>query len=158
MTTHSFKVTMFACVTAALVLLAGFSSAVLAQAPAPAAPEKSKSARYSKDWVEERIVKLHDRLHITSDQESAWSEVAGVMRDNAKSMEVLIDRFAKDAVKMTAIDSLRLHGELAEEHAKGQRKLIPVFEKLYNMMADEQKKITDDVFARQEGRKQQKGK
>jgi hypothetical protein len=157
MTTHSFKVTMFACVTATLVLLAGFSSA-LAQAPTPAAPEKPKSARYSKELVEERIVKLHDKLHITSDQESAWSEVAGVMRDNAKSMEALIDRFAKDAAKMTAIDSMRLHGELAEEHAKGQRKLIPVFEKLYNMMADEQKKITDEVFARHEGRKHQKGK
>jgi len=73
-------------------------------------------------------------------------------------MKVLIDKWAAQADKMTALDSLRLHGEMAEEHAKDQHKLFPAFETLYNMMPAEQKAVADAVFARHEGRMHHKGK
>jgi len=159
MTIKSIKLLMFATVTATSLVLVGISPIARAQeTPAPAATEQPKPARYSADWIERRTTQLHARLHITAEQEAAWNDVASTMRDNAKSMQVLIDRWASQAAKMTALDSLRLHGEMAEESAKGQHKLIPAFEKLYNMMQDEQKKIADEVFARHEGRRHHKNK
>jgi periplasmic protein CpxP/Spy len=166
MTLKSIKLTMLASVAATALLVAAFSPLAGAQeAPAPAVEQpkaeqpktEQKAARYSTDWVEARITQLHNQLHITAAQEPAWKDVAMVMRDNAKTMQVLIDRWAK-TVKMSALDSLRLHGEMAEEHAKGQQKLIPAFEKLYNLMSDEQKKNADEVFTRHEGRRQHRSK
>ncbi|MHC1710995.1 MAG: Spy/CpxP family protein refolding chaperone [Solidesulfovibrio sp.] len=159
MTIKSIKLLMVATVTATAFFIGGFSPIARAQeTPAPAVAEQPKPARYSVDWIERRITQLHARLHITAEQESAWNDVATAMRDNAKSMQVLIERWANQAAKMTAIDSLRLHGEMAEENAKGQHKLIPAFEKLYNLMQDEQKKIADEVFARHEGRRHRRNK
>jgi periplasmic protein CpxP/Spy len=158
----SIKLTRLASIAATALLVAALSPLARAQeTPAPAAEqpkaEQSKAERYSTDWIEARITQLHTQLHITAAQEPAWKDVATVMRDNAKTMQVLIDRWAK-TVKMTALDSLRLHGEMAEEHAKGQQKLIPAFEKLYNLMSDEQKKNADEVFTRHEGRRQHRSK
>jgi len=164
---NSIKLPMLASVAATALFVAALVPIARAQeTPAPAAEQpkaeqskaEQKAARYSTDWIERRISQLHARLHITAEQESAWNDVASTMRDNAKSMQVLIERWTNQAAKMTAIDSLRLHGEMAEENAKGQHKLIPAFEKLYNLMQDEQKKIADEVFARHEGRRHRRNK
>lgn len=146
-----------ACVTTIALLILVASPVAWAQ-QAQAAEKKVKPAKHSADWVESRITKLHDKLHIQTDQETAWNAVALAMRDNAKTMKVLVDKWSDQANKMSALDSMRHHGEMAEEHAKGQRNIIPAFEKLYNMMSPEQKTIADMVFARHEGRKHHKNK
>lgn len=159
MTITSMKRMARAYVTAVALLLSALPSVAWSQQiPVPAAEAQAKPAKHSADWAEMRIAKLHADLHITAAQEAAWTDVASAMRDNAKSMKALIDQWAKQAAQMSALDNLRMHGEMAEEHAKGMRRLIPVFDKLYNMMPDAQKKIADGVFARQEGRRHHKGK
>jgi hypothetical protein len=127
-------------------------------ASVPVAEAQAKPVKHSADWVEKRIAKLHANLHITAAQESVWTDVATAMRDNAKAMKTLIEQWAKQADKMTALESLRMHGEMAAEHAKGMQLLIPAFEKLYNMMSAEQKTIANMLFAHKKNRKHRMAK
>ena len=64
----------------------------LAQASAEAmtAPPASEAAsKASSDRIEARIKELHQKLHVTAAQETQWSNLAQVMRDNAKAMSDL---------------------------------------------------------------------
>jgi hypothetical protein len=49
---------------------------------------------------------------------------------------------------MTAVDDLKSYGEIANAHADGIKKFIPVFESLYASMSDAQKKSADTLFRR----------
>ncbi|MBF0480656.1 MAG: Spy/CpxP family protein refolding chaperone [Desulfovibrionaceae bacterium] len=156
MNINSIKLTMCSCVISTALLIAVAVPAWAQKAAAPDAVEQTKVEKSAADWVEARITKLHDKLHITAVQEPAWQDVAKSMRESAMSMKVLIDKWAFKSAKMTALDSLKLHGEMAEEHAKGMHKLYPSFEALYKVMPAAQQAIADDVFARHEGRKHDK--
>lgn len=148
-----------ACLTSLAVLIVAIPPVAWAQMTSPpVAGEQVKMEKHSADWAETRIAKLHKDLHITAAQEPAWNDVAVIMRDNAKSMKSLIDKWAAESPRMTALDSLRMHGEMADEHAKGTHKLLPAFEKLFNMMSEEQKTIANLLFARQGEHKRHKGK
>ena len=116
--------------------------AATGQAPGPATAPKASRA----DRVEARINDLHSKLGITPEQEDLWKNVAQVMRDNAKTTEALTKARAEKAKTMTATDDLKSYGEIAEAHADGIRKFIPVFEALYNTMSDDQKKNADAIF------------
>jgi len=154
----SFKFLPRACLTTLVVLIIAFPLVAWGQkTSSPVAEGQAKVKKHSVDWIEMRITKLHKDIHITAAQGAAWNAVATVMRDNAQSMRTMLDTWAAKAPKLTALDSLRMQGDMAEEHAKGMQKLIPAFESLYNMMPDSQKKIADEVFARHEGRKYHKG-
>ncbi|MBF0480654.1 MAG: Spy/CpxP family protein refolding chaperone [Alphaproteobacteria bacterium] len=158
MTRNSIQSSLLACVIGTALLIAAASPAAWAQkAPVPDAVAQTKVEKSAADWAEARIAKLHDNLHITAAQETAWQDVAKSMRENAASMKVHIEKWAEKSAKMTALESLKLHEEMAEEHAKAQRKLYPSFEKLYTILSPEQKTIADMVFARKEDRKHNKG-
>jgi len=101
------------------------------------------------DRVEERIKDFHTKLKITPAQEELWNNVIQVMRDNAKTMEALIKARSEKASTMTAVDDLKSYGEIAEAHADGLKKFIPVFEPLYASMSDAQKKNADTLFQHQ---------
>ena len=118
------------------------AQATTTQAPAPETATKASRA----DRVEARINDLHTKLGITPEQEDLWKNVAQVMRDNAKTTETLTKARAEKAKTMTATDDLKSYGEIAEAHADGIRKFIPVFEALYNTMSDDQKKNADAIF------------
>jgi len=158
MTRNSIRLMMCGFVISTALLIAAAAPIAWAQkAPVPDATAQTKVEKSAADWIESHITKLHDKLRITAAEEPAWKDVATSMRDSAMSMKALIDKWAAQSDKMTALDSLKLHTEMAEEHAKGQHKLYPAFETLYNMMPAHQKAIADDVFARHEGRKHGKG-
>jgi septal ring factor EnvC (AmiA/AmiB activator) len=98
------------------------------------------------DRVEARIKELHAKLNITQAQEGLWTNVTQVMRDNAQTMDALIKARADNAKTMTAVDDLKSYSDMAEAHAAGLKKFIPVFEALYASMSDAQKKNADTVF------------
>ncbi|HEX8042044.1 Spy/CpxP family protein refolding chaperone [Candidatus Deferrimicrobium sp.] len=98
------------------------------------------------DRVEARIKELHTKLKITPAQEGLWDNVTKVMRDNAKTMEALIKARSEKPSTTTAVDDLKSYSEIAEAHADGLRKFIPVFEPLYASMSDAQKKDADTLF------------
>ena len=137
-----------AALTVAVALL---TFIVLASAtPLLAASPKSGPATAGKtskvDRVEARIKELHTLLNITPAQEELWNNVTQVMRDNAKTMDALIKARLEKAGTMTAVDDLKSYGAIAEAHADGLKKFIPVFEPLYASMSDAQKKDADILF------------
>jgi len=110
------------------------------------------------EQMEKRIVHLHDVLQITQAQEAAWKDFAQVMRDNTTKMNGLMEKWSQGRGKRNALENLKAHGEMAEEHAQAIRKLIPAFETLYNSMSVEQKKGADEVFDHEKWHMHHKGK
>jgi len=101
--------------------------------------------------VEEHIKTLHDKLSITDAQEAKWSDVAQAMRDNESALSPLIEARHQNPESMTAVDDLQSYENIAQAHADGLKKLIPVFQALYAEMSDEQMKNADKVFSSYEG-------
>jgi LTXXQ motif family protein len=118
--------------------------------PAASTAAKSHSGTEGKretvSGIDALILHLHDSLKITPAQEQLWQQVAAVMRDNAATMTQLAKTRAENAGNRTALDDLKSYAEISEAHAEGTRKMIPVFETLYNSMSDEQKKAADVEF------------
>jgi len=100
------------------------------------------------DRAELRIKDMHAKLKIMPAQEDKWAKVAQVMRDDAKTMDTLTQTRADHVKDMTAVDDLKSYSEIADAHAAGIKKLIPVFTTLYASMSDAQKKEADTLFHR----------
>jgi hypothetical protein len=127
---------------------------IVAQASSTQTPAAAKQVQGSEtvaktstdNPVEARIKELHDELKITQAQEDLWSNVSQVMRDNEKAMESLHKARSENAKTMTAVEDVKSYAGIAEAHADGLKKFVPVFEALYNSMSDEQKKNADTIF------------
>ncbi len=115
-----------------------------------ASGEKNPSAKAKASHVERteaRIKKLHQTLKITPAQEELWNALAEAMRENAKTMDTLIQaRRAEKGKPMNALEGLKSYSEILDAHAEGLKKFITAFEPLYNAMSDEQKKNADTIF------------
>lgn len=121
--------------------------------PGQQAPSRRMhDTRTPTERVEARIKALHEQLHITDAQTAQWNDLAQVMRDNAKAIEDLVKQREQNLKTMNAVDDLRSYQALAEAHAEGLKKLVPVFETLYDSMSDDQKKTADVVFRRSQRR------
>lgn len=98
------------------------------------------------DREEMRIKGLHDRLMITADQESLWSNVAQIMRSNDETMDKLADERHEKAATRTAVEDLKSYGAVTEAHAAGIKNFVPAFDSLYQSMSAAQKANADLVF------------
>jgi len=138
--------------TAALAAPADTSQSAqlrVAQATPPAPPSgtaPTKPRRSTADRVESRIKSLHDHLKITSAQEPQWNAVAQVMRENAQSIDAVVQQ-RHQTPDMTAIDDLKAYQAIQEVHIKNVQRLIPAFQTLYDTLSPEQKKAADDAFS-----------
>jgi len=141
--TYPTTIAVAAAVLLAFIVLASASPS-LAASPESGLATAGKASKT--DRVEARIKELHTKLKITPAQEGLWDNVTQVMRDNAKTMEALIKARSEKASTMTAVDDFKSYSEIAEAHADGLRKFIPVFEPLYASMSDAQKKDADTLF------------
>jgi protein CpxP len=136
---------------AAVVGSAGLNTArALAQTGTGSAAVSTKSSATQHDQeragIDALIDQLHDSLKITADQEPLWHGVTKVMRENAATMSRLAQERAERAQTATAFDNLKSYAEIAEAHAAGTRRMIPVFEGLYESMSPEQKRAADAEF------------
>jgi protein CpxP len=111
-----------------------------------AAADGAPAGRSSADRVEQRIGDLHNKLHITADQEARWSTVAQVMRDNAAAIRGRVEERTAKVNAMNAVDDLKSYRLIADAHADGLKQLIPAFETLYASMTPDQQKNADRVF------------
>jgi periplasmic protein CpxP/Spy len=118
----------------------------VAQAAAPSAGAPAKARPSPTERVEARIKSLHDRLKITSAQEPQWNAVAQVMRENAQSMDQVIQQ-RHQTQNLTAIDDLKAYQTIAQAHLQNVQKLLPAFQTLYDTLSPEQKKAADDAFS-----------
>ena len=96
--------------------------------------------------IDALIDQLHDSLKITAEQESLWRGVTRVMRENAATMNSFAQERAEHAQTATAFDNLKSYAEISEAHAAGTRRMIPVFEGLYESMSPEQRRAADAEF------------
>jgi hypothetical protein len=129
---------------------------VLAQAapaqatPAPAPEESAATAAKANAAVdakvEARIKAMRSKLHITAAQETQWTAVAGVMRDNAHAMADLREEATEQAKSMGAIDHIKSYAAITDAQAAGIHKFLPAFQALYDTMSDAQKKSADALF------------
>ena len=118
----------------------------------PAYADNSSLAHHSyKDRVEQRIKTMHDKLDLTPEQEPQWKDVAKVMRENEADIHKLVqDRHENEPAN--AVEDLESYETIADAHADGLKKLVPVFESFYNDLSDEQQTRADSMFGRFEGR------
>jgi periplasmic protein CpxP/Spy len=136
-------------IAAVLVSTCVFGVAV-AQTPASAGPNSSammKSDAQRDAGVERHIADLHAKLKITPAEETQWKEVAETMRENAKDLDLAIDKRVAAVSTATAIDDLNSYADIAQAHADGVKKLAKVFSSLYSVMSDDQKKQADQTFS-----------
>lgn len=147
-----------------LTLLAVLGLVSVPQAMAQQSQARSKAstktpADSSKpEDIEKRIADLRQAMQITPAQEPVWNDLAKVMRENAGKMKAFMDKWSAQYDKINAVENLKAHLEMADENARAMRQLIPAFEKLYSSMADDQKKIADDVFAYRKEKSQKKAR
>jgi hypothetical protein len=104
-------------------------------------------AKHAADRSDARIKELHDKLHITAAQETQWGEFAQTMRDNAAAHRASYAERRAHHETMTAVDDFKSHEAIAEEHANGLKKLVPVFEALYAVLTPDQQKQADHFFS-----------
>jgi Spy/CpxP family protein refolding chaperone len=123
--------------------------AFAADASASKVPAMEKNAVDNAARIDNHIKELHDKLKITSEQESKWKDVADAMRKTAKEVrDKLSDRDEKDKTStVTAVDQLKAYAAIQEAQYDGAKRLIDPFEDLYKVMSPEQKKDADELFA-----------
>jgi protein CpxP len=122
-------------------------------APAPRAPSQAAaSPAPAGARVDQRIAQMHQRLKITPEQEPAWQGFAQVMRDNVTSIEKAYAERRASIATMSAPDNMRNFAQIEQERAAGIQRLADAFQKLYDSMSDEQKKIADAMFRHYEVR------
>jgi protein CpxP len=112
-----------------------------AKPPAAAAATSNKP-----ETVEQRITTLKAALKVTPDQESKWDGVAKAMRDNAASMDKLVQEKKGTMANMNAVDDLKTYQEFSQLRLDGLKNLSSAFKTLYDAMPADQKKNADGVF------------
>ena len=137
-----------ALVISAVAFLITIAFALANPFPAVSADTAQKTpAKVSKvDRTEARIKDLQAKLKITPAQEELWNKVTQVMRENAQTMDTLIQARMEKAKTMNTVEDLKSYSEITQAHADGLKKFIPVFEALYASMSDDQKKDADTLF------------
>jgi len=139
----------FICCTMVTVMALVFCVTIILANPlishaGPAAPGAQKNT----PAIEARIKAFHSKLKITEAQEEQWNKLADVMRENAATMEALIKERKNQGKNLNAVEDLKSYSRIADAHAAGLHKFIPVFETLYDSMSDEQKKNADKIFTK----------
>jgi hypothetical protein len=137
--------------SAAVVGSAGFSTAhALAQTDAASGAVDTQSAAAQRGeqraGIDALIDHLHDSLKITAEQEPLWHGVTEVMRENAATMSRLAQERAEHSQTATALDDLQSYAEISEAHAAGTKRMILVFQALYDGMSPGQKNAADAEF------------
>jgi hypothetical protein len=128
------------------------SAAVQGGTPRPPAAEASPmgshpvAGKNAEERVEARIKELHAQLRITPAEEPQWNEFAQAMRENARDMDQVFMQRAQQFPTMNAVQNMQSYEQIAEQHAQRVQKLVPAFEKLYDAMPDQQKRLADQVF------------
>src|SRR5580700_10243613 len=114
-----------------------------AASPLAGHPVPGKNAE---ERVERRIKELHGQLQITPAEEPQWNEFAQVMRENARDMDQAFVQRAQQHPTMNAVQNMQSYEQISEQHAQRLQKLVPAFQKLYDAMPDQQKRVADQVF------------
>ncbi len=98
------------------------------------------------DQTAARIKYLHDRLRITTEQESLWDAVAQAIRESEGNLAPLRREQYRAAISGSATELLRSDEALGNAQLDNLRKIISAFDPLYAGLSDDQKKIADAIL------------
>jgi Spy/CpxP family protein refolding chaperone len=113
----------------------------------------AKAAEKPVEKAEARIKEMHAKLKITPAQDPQWQDFVTAQRDSAEQMSQLIEQRDQSSSAMNAVDDFKNYEQIVEAHADGLKKVVPAFEKLYDSLSDQQKKMADSMFRGAAGRK-----
>lgn len=105
--------------------------------------------------VDDRIKELHETLNITPDQEPQWRKLSHVMRQNEASVHKLVEA-RNEREGATAVEDLKSYEAITHAHEQGLKRLIPVFDKFYDSLSEDQRATADDMFSKYEGHQERK--
>jgi hypothetical protein len=135
----------------ASALLTG--SIILAAGSAPAqdigtgtAPDAQTPPPTAGDPTAARIKYLHDRLHITAEQEDLWDKVGQTIRDNERNLTPLRKERLRATTSGSALELLHAYDALGQTQLDSLRNIVTVFEPLYAGLSESQKKIADAIL------------
>jgi len=125
--------------------------AVASGAPGPALAqgtntEGAAASQSAPEQAAARAKYLHDRLRITAEQEPLWAAVAQAIRDNAEDLAPLLKERFHATTSGSALDLLHSYETLGEAQLDGLKKILAVFDPLYDALSDGQKKIADAIL------------
>ena len=122
----------------------------LAQA-APKAPPKAQPQQAPQEQgIERQISELKKRLNITPQQQPQFDAFAQAMRQNAQTMEPLMQEQQQSANR-TAPEDLKAAAKFAEAEADALKRLLSPLQALYDTLSDQQKKVADQVLVASAG-------
>ena len=123
----------------------------LAQA-AQKAPPKAKAQQQApqEQGIERQISELKKRLNITPQQQPQFDAFAQAMRQNAQTMEPLMQEQQQSANR-NAVDDLKAAAKFAEAEADALKRLLTPLQSLYEVLSDQQKKVADQVLVANAG-------
>ena len=117
----------------------------LAQA-AQKAPPKAQAQQQApqEQGIERQISELKKRLNITPQQQPQFDAFAQAMRQNAQTMEPLMQE--QQSANRNAVDDLKAAAKFAEAEADALKRLLTPLQALYDALSDQQKKVADQVL------------
>ena len=95
--------------------------------------------------IDGRIAFLKAELKITPAQESQWQNVAGAMRDNAKSLDQAIMTARQNRGNMDAVQRLETREQFAKLRADNDGRLLAAFKPLYASLSPEQQHMANEL-------------
>jgi protein CpxP len=127
---------------------AEFRLAQAAQKP-PAKAQAQQQAP-QEQGIERQIAELKKRLNITPQQQPQFDAFAQAMRQNAQTMEPLVNDQQQSASR-NAVEDLKSAAKFAEAEADSLKRLLAPLQALYDTLSDPQKKVADQVLASSAG-------
>jgi hypothetical protein len=113
-------------------------------APRPQSRQEAENSMAGR--VEQRITDLHAKLKITTEQQPQWHAFAQVMRENARSMDATFQRRVQAMPGMSAVENMQSYAQVSAAHAADVQRVVPVFEALYAVMSEPQRRLADRTF------------
>ncbi|MBM3567946.1 MAG: hypothetical protein FJX46_04230 [Alphaproteobacteria bacterium] len=98
---------------------------------------------------EGRIAYMKTLLDIKPEQQALWAKVEDAMRQGNTAARAVMEKSIAERDKMDALRRLELRAEMADAHSAGVKRFAEAFRPLYAALSDDQKKLADDLVARQ---------
>jgi periplasmic protein CpxP/Spy len=117
-----------------------------AQAQAPAG-QKPGAAAPAGNPIETQLAEVKKRLSITAAQQSQFDQFASIVKQNAQSMDALMQMATAQGAQQNAVDGLRTAANFAQTEADNLKRLVPALEALYASLSEQQKRAADKLFS-----------
>jgi periplasmic protein CpxP/Spy len=115
-------------------------------APKAAAPKaQAQQQQAPEQGIERQVAELKKRLNITAQQQPQFDAFAQAMRQNAQTMEPLMQE-QQQSPNRNAVEDLKSAAKFAEAEAESLKRLLPPLQALYDSLSDQQKKVADQVL------------